>query len=285
MRAISYAVFGVGKETPDGCFVVESYIRGFAINVIINRILYPEWVNVLNIDHDTYNKYQSIFDFFEAKGLVNIIFHDGSEPLCKKMLWRMYPVFETGADGWKYDHVICRDADSVGTFREAQAVTQWIQEDKAIHCITDSISHNIPMMGGMIGLRPRYVTDNALTGAKTWQQMLDLAPDIKYNRKGSDQDFLNRAIYPKCANSATEHFVLGMVHNLAEGNGRHYSIPDIDVPGVSREYITLNDLGGHIGCSGYYETPAIKFFTTQDPFREEYKGMQRQYPQVFFWVK
>lgn len=106
---------------------------------------------------------------------------------------------------------------------------------------------------------------------------------IDFKRKGSDQDFLNKYVYPNCAESATEHFILGMPHNLREENGRHYSIPEkIDVD-VHEIFQCTNDCAGHIGASGYYEPPTLKFLNTVDPYNEEYEEIEKQFPTIFFW--
>lgn len=281
-KAISYAIFGYQRPTPQNCFPFDSYVRGLWINLRINRILYPGWDNVINLDSETYNSpFRGVFDYIQNKGFGILNLCPSGEPLCKAMLWRMKPIFFSENLEWVYSHVICRDVDSVGTYREAQAVTQWIQEDKTIHCITDSISHNVPMMGGMIGIIPRYFTDRI---GQKFETMMDIPHGLDFNRKGTDQDFLNRYIYPKCADSATEHFVLGMVKNLAEGNGRHYSIPDIDVPNVSREMeAPLNAMAGHVGCAGAYSTPLEKFLMDIDPFRNEYLQFEKQFSTLFYW--
>lgn len=278
--AISYGLFGYGKKPPESCFEFNSYCRGLMINIRVNRIVFPGWVNVLNLDASTYNSpYRPLFDWLVSKGIMKInICKDA--PLCMAMLWRLKPIFDKDEKGnWQYTHVLCRDIDSVCTYRDAQAVAQWIQEDKTIHCITDSVSHNIPMMGGMIGFRPHYVTERL--GVKNWQQMVNLG-SFDWNRKGTDQDFLNKYVYPKCSDSATEHFVKGMRHNLKEEDGRHYSIPDIEI-GVDPLYKELDLVCGHIGSAGYYEIQMVKFLCEVDPYRNEYKEIEDQFKNLFYW--
>lgn len=280
MKAVSYALFGYGKKPPESCFEFNSYCRGLMINIRVNRIVFPGWVNVLNLDASTYNSpYKPLFDWLVSKGIMKInICKDA--PLCMAMLWRLKPIFDKDENGnWLYTHVLCRDIDSVCTYRDAQAVAQWIQEDKTIHCITDSVSHNIPMMGGMIGFRPHYVTERL--GVKNWQQMVNLG-SFDWNRKGTDQDFLNKYVYPKCSDSATEHFVKGMRHNLKEEDGRHYSIPDIEI-GVDPLYKELDLVCGHIGSAGYYEIQMVKFLCEVDPYRGEYKEIENQFKNLFYW--
>lgn len=279
-KAISYALFGYGTKPPQNCFEFNSYLRGLMVNVRINRIIYPGWTNVINMDQRTYDSpYKPLFDWLSQKGFIKVnICKDA--PLCLAMLWRLKPIFEKDAkDEWTYTHVLCRDIDSVCTYREAQAVAQWIAEDKTIHCITDSISHNIPMMGGMIGFRPRYITERL--HAYTWQQMTSMGT-FDWARKGTDQDFLNKYVYPKNADSATEHFILGMRHTLKEEDGRHYTIADIDI-GIDPLYKELNYVCGHIGSSGYYEIQMVKFLCEVDPYRNEYKEIEDQFKSVFYW--
>lgn len=284
MKCISYSLFGYNQNLhkTSTSFEFYTYMRGLHTNIRINRVLYPNWDIVVNIDANTYNSpFREVLDWHQSKGFIKMNLCDPA-PLCLAMLWRLKPIFfhneETGV--WKYSHVICRDVDSVATYREIQAVDQWINEDKTIHCITDSISHNIPMMGGMVGMRPDYFTYRL--DARKWYELMAKG-SYNYSRKGTDQDFLNNIVYPKCYDSATEHFVLGMKRNIKEGDGRHYSIPDVDIDGVPGEYRDTNDLCGHIGSAGAYEPVLVKWLNTRDPYRDEYAEIERTNPQLFFW--
>lgn len=291
-KAVSYSLFGYSKPTPPNTFEFNSYLRGMMINVRINRIIYPDWTTVIHTDKETYtSKYQPIFDWLIDHALIEVKICQSNEALCRAMLWRLMPAFERlwdesaqGFKGWKYTHVLCRDIDSICTYREAQAVSIWMKEKKPLHCITDSVSHNIAMMGGMIGMTTEHFAERM--GVATWDQMMDLGGNIDYSRKGSDQDFLNRYVYPRFAaqgeSNVTEHFVLGMVRNLPEENGRHYSIEDIAMP-IDAKYKEINNCCGHVGSSGYYENVMVKFLNTLDPYREQYKEIEKQFSNIFFW--
>lgn len=287
MKAIAYSIFGYDRILNNSWAEYETYIRGFFVNVRMNRVLYPNWQTVLNIDAQSYSPHRKIYDWLQNKGFIVMNICPDDELLCRAMLWRMKTVFAYLHPEWIYSHVLCRDTDSVPTYREAQAVKQWIDENKAAHCITDSISHNIPMMGGMIGFKPADLSSRM--GVNTWDDLMKLGAGMDFKIKGSDQTFLNKYVYEKVSESATEHFVLGMRHNLHEGDGRHYSIPDgkdgridykIDVDPV---YKCTNDCCGHIGSAGFYEPPTIRFLTQVDPYRDEYAQIERQFPKLFFW--
>src|SRR5687767_3449311 len=140
MKVISYSLFGYGKKPEQNCFEFNTYLRGLVVNTRVNRVIYPGWKTFLNIDQSSYeSKFQEIFDWLYERGLIELNIFPNDEPLCRAMLWRMFPCFLTEDNGnWKYTHVLCRDIDSIGTYREAQAVQQWVDEGKVIHCITDS---------------------------------------------------------------------------------------------------------------------------------------------------
>lgn len=288
MKAVSYSLFGHNKERQHNCFDFSSYCRGLHINIRFNRLLFPDWQIVLNVDHATYNSpYKPIFDWHANKGWLKINLCPNSEKLCRAMLWRLKTVFAYDHPSWRYTHVICRDLDSIPTYREAQMVNEWIEEDKAMHCITDSISHTIPMMGGMIGFRPGYVND--LMGLNInpeafWDKLLSFALDINYSVKGSDQDFLNRVMYPKLCKNATEHFIKGMRHDLAEGNGRHYRVPEKAI-NINPAFREIDLLAGHVGAAGFYEAPTMKFLRDEDPFVREYEELESmpEFKTIFYW--
>ena len=284
MKTISYSLFGDGSERPKNCFEFETYLRGLMINVRMDRLLYPDWYIHLALDEATYQgEYKPLFDALSVLA-IKVSIHPNDKPLCEKMLWRMFPVFIKDGHGTKINsHVICRDLDSVATYREVQAVEEWIAEDKTIHCITDSISHTIPMLGGMIGVIPRYLTERI--GVNDWKDFQKLYTGFNMHKKGADQDFLNRIVYPKCADSATEHFVKGMIWNLAEGNGRHYRIDEGYPTTLHPDLKQSNQVCGHIGSAGYYEMELMRFLNQFDVHKEDYQKLESQYSEVFHWAR
>lgn len=288
-KAISYSLFGYGRDKHKDCFDFQSYLRSMHICIRFNRILYNGWDNVINMDEATYNSpYRKIFDWHQNKGFIKIKLWPDGTPLCKAMLWRIDTVFSYTHPEWNYTHVICRDLDSISTYREAQMVKQWVDEDKAMHCITDSVSHTLPMMGGLVGFRPGYINDLLklnINPEAAWEKLISMGGNIDYSRKGSDQDFLNQAMYPKLCTHATEHFIKGMPHNLKEGNGRHYSIDEsIDI-GVPDLFKATNLFAGHAGAAGFYEIPTLRFLSHYDPYRKDYEELESmpEFAQIFYW--
>jgi len=276
-KAISYSLFGFGKERAANCFDFHSYLRGLLINVRLNRLIFPDWEIVLHTDPQTYEAYKFIF---ENIGITTKV--ETEAPLCLAMLWRMKPIFEMEAGAWKYSHVICRDLDSPTTYRDAQAVAQWIESDKAAHAICDSVSHSIPLMGGMIGFKPDYITEKV---GQTWDEMLTKSEYINFDRKGSDQDFLNRVIYPavgtKGTDSITQHYVLG--HGDTFLSDFHNHIPDIDI-GLDESLKETDLLCGHIGAAGYYSPTMERFLSTKKELFKDIQEVEKKYPRIFYWT-
>lgn len=275
-KAISYSLFGYNKERHKDCFDFSSYLRCLMVNVRMNRLIYPEWEIVLQTNQETYNAFKKLFD-----NIGIIIRINPPAPLCLAMLWRLKTCFETEKDNWKYSHVICRDLDSPTTYREAQAVKYWINRDKAMHAITDSISHNIPLMGGMIGIRPAYFNEKV---GNTWDAMMKLSKGMTFEKKGSDQVFLNQCIYPtfatKGSESITQHYVKG--HGDTFLNDYHNTIPDLEID-VPYQYSESNQTCGHIGASGYYETAMFKFLRKYKDQFTDLIEVEKQYPNIFYW--
>lgn len=280
-KAIVYSLFGFNKGRVASCFSFESYLRGLMICIRMNRLLFPDWKIVLQTDNNTYIGFQKLFDALKEKELISISLNPDNTALCEAMLWRLKPVFETDGGGWKYTHVLCRDLDSPATFREAQAVHYWIQKDKAVHAITDSISHTVPMLGGMIGMRPRYFTERV---GQTWEAMMK-RNTFNLSGKGSDQDFLNTHIYPLFArhgeDSITQHYCLGMPKTFL--SDWHNTIDNIDI-GLDAELKESNAICGHIGSAGYYSAALSNFlFKHQDKFTDLLE-IEKEV-EVFYWAK
>lgn len=288
--AISYSLFGFDRERAHNCFDFNSYLRGMHLCLRFNRLIYPGWQMVVNIDRATYDSpYRPIFEWHASKGYIRFEIQENNTPLCKAMLWRLKTVFSYAHPEWEFSHVICRDLDSISTYREAQMVHQWVKEDKALCAITDSVSHTIPLMGGLVGFRPGYVNDImkiTTNPPDAWNNLINMAPDINYNIKGSDQDFMNRVMYPKLCTNASEFFIKGRPHDLVEGNGRHYSVPDITISSkVNPKFTETNSLCGHAGSAGFYEAPTMKFLYYEDPYKDQYAELENMkgFESIFYW--
>lgn len=294
MKCISFSLFGYDRARHKDCFDFHSFLRGFFINLRMCRLIYHGWEVILHIDNATYKGYKALFDALREKGICTIDINEDGTPLCKAMLWRLKPVFIHGIGKWKYTHILCRDLDSPVTYKEAQAVEVWINNDKALHAITDSDSHNVPLMGGMIGIRPAYFTDRM--DCRSWDMLFEKC-DIDFSVKGSDQTFLNLKVYPNFTqhgnDSITQHYFEGMPKTYlsdyhtcrcVRGTGHAHNCPNniqLDLPDDMKE---SNDSAGHIGCAGWYEGPAFRLFRKYWERFEDILEIEKQYTNIFSWA-
>ena len=243
------------------------------INLRLARLLYVDWDIVLQTDSKTYVAFKN---FFMQLPIV-IEINDDDTPLCKAMLWRIRPAFYDQA----YTHIICRDLDSPLTYRERQCVHQWIEHDKTAHAITDSISHTIPLMGGMIGFKPNYFKWRM--GVHKWDELL-AQTHINFKTKGDDQTFLNSVVYPKIAgqgdDSITQHYMLGMPNTFL--SDYHNSVPDIALP-LAEDLKESNSTCGHIGAAGYYQGPTFKFLSKYKEIFADFRKAEFLHRHIFFW--
>lgn len=277
--AISYSLFGYGQSF-DQCGDFRSYLRNLHLNIRIAELLYPGWEVVVNVDENTHGSpYFGYFSRITARN-VQIYIHPYTE-LCRMMLYRLYPAFLTDGDGMRYDRIICRDTDSLLSYRERQAIEYWCRGTKMAHSITDSISHTIPIMGGMCGFMSGPFRDRM--GVQSFDELLSLSQGIDFTRKGADQDFLNRYVLPKVADSITEHFVLG--HPQTFRGDCHNFIHDIDLKeiGVPDELKETNGYGFHVGASGFQTDAVVKFLEKHGRDNEYWEGLEKQYKEVFYW--
>lgn len=271
MKVISYSLFGYGKKTPDNCFEFDTYLRGLWINIRLAKVLYPDWKIIVNIDQDTWNHYEDLFKMMEK---FNVTFYGNNyDSLCEAMLWRMKPIWLEGVE-----YTICRDLDSPLTYREAQMVKEWFDSGKVCHAITDSVSHNIPMLGGMVGFTKHF--------KDKFNSYHDLINGYDLRDKGRDQLLLYDRVYPKYAQHGTDsilqHYILGMPNTFLMGYRN--SFKDEPLENVSDKYRMTNDTCGHIGAAGYYEAPMLKFLKSIDEFKLLYKEIETKYKSIFYWA-
>lgn len=289
MRVISYALFGYDRARADNCFDFNSYLRGLMLCLRFNKLIYPEWKTVLQLDYATYEGFKDLFKALEDKDLLIIEKNKNGAKLCEAMLWRLKPIFMENVT-----HLLCRDLDSLSTYREKQAVQYWVDSNtKVMHAITDSVSHNLPLLGGMIGIRPDNFKHRL--GVTVFEELMSRCT-VDLSQKGSDQTFLNEVIYPyfglKGTDSITQHYFNGYGRTFLSDwhtcicsppAGHDEKCPNnykIDLPDELKE---TNSVCGHVGSAGYYEAPTMKIIYKYRDMFKDLAEIEKPYPQIFYW--
>jgi len=171
-KLITFCVFG---DSP-------VYLEGLFKNLDLAKILYPDWIS-------------RIYVFKECEFLIpRINEYDQVEPiLISKLgnyystLYRFLPLGEPGIS-----YFISRDTDSRLSYREREAVDQWIFSGKKYHIMKDHPFHytpEYPVLAGMWGALGGLVPD-------IQEQIINFI-NKENNYKGVDQKFLYH-LYHKC---------------------------------------------------------------------------------------
>lgn len=192
---ISFSVWGNSPK----------YLNGCIENIKLIDEIYPGWIPRFYCDSDVDASFMDLLRKLNAEVLVMKSIKSKWEGL----FWRFLPASEKGIDT-----VIFRDIDSRINEREKVAVDEWLESGKPLHCMRDHMEHNVPMLGGMWGVRAGLIENIGLK-MNTWG---------KYDYKGSDQDFLKEYVWERFKDKAIVHdkFNNGFVVEQVVGNLEEY---------------------------------------------------------------
>lgn len=229
--------------------VFNYYLRGVYWNYRMNQLIYPEWLNVVVIDKGILgNTHTQMFLHDLGEESCNLVykFRD-SEERCKSMLWRLSPAFESH----DITHVLCRDLDAITTYREAQAVNDWLRSGKPIHAILDNPAHG-GIMGGMCGFDASFVRNKF----KSWD---DMVKGANLKNHGTDQNLLNKLFKPE----------------LVYWSGR---VPHLQDNPLWESELTCR----HIGAAGCVDMELLRFFQRFDP-NPKWDEFEKRFKNICYW--
>jgi len=169
------------------------YCIGAVRNAELAADIYPGWRCVFQLDALVPI---AIWDALESMPHVDVIRRiDPQTNGMAKGDWRgMFWRFEY-VNARLVDVMISRDCDSRLSYREAAAVQDWLDSGKGFHIMRDHPWHGSQMLGGMWGARSGALPEfNELMAQ--WNQE---------DRWQTDQDFLNKEIYPRVVNDTRVH--------------------------------------------------------------------------------
>ena len=163
-RIIAFSLFGNNSK----------YIEPAVLNTQVSPMLFPGWVCRFYVDDSV------------SPEAIQRLKNNGAEvvyvtsPVNKwpGAMWRFLAINDPEAE-----YVIFRDADSVVSHREAEAVAEWIESGCSFHTMRDSGSHTALILAGMWGAKAGAVPDMEAR----IQRFVDKGYD---SRHFADQDFL-----------------------------------------------------------------------------------------------
>lgn len=261
MKVLSYSLFGDPSS-----FEFGFYLRGAYFNFRMNRILYPGFDMRIHVDHKVFFKYQEFIKELSNLGVL-VSFHK-NEARCLSMFWRMIPLFEN-----IYTYVICRDLDSVSTYREALCTYEWLNSGLPYHAINDNAAHG-GLMGGLVAFRSEDFKRD--TGYTSFDQMIK-GQDL--SKHGSDQNFMNKYIHPKI-----KYWL--MLHKL-KGAGIEAKVTKTEVPAsgpIDKKLWTSDLISRYIGSAGVIDMELLRFFKSADP-NPKFDAFEKKYSDIMYWAR
>lgn len=182
MKVISFSLWG---DSP-------KYNVGAIRNLELAHKIYPDWTPRFYVGESVPSK--TLMTLAEIGGCQ--IVHMPEEGNWTGMFWRFEPASEADVEA-----MISRDCDSRLSLREAEAVHEWLESTCKCHIMRDHPHHGAKILGGMWGIR-RGVIPNMIDLMNAWE---------KVDRWQTDQEFLDRVVYPRVWNNAMIHDEFGFM--------------------------------------------------------------------------
>lgn len=178
-KVISFSLWGDNPK----------YTNGAIQNAALAMEIYPGWI--CRYYHDL-SVPKLVIDQLKSFSNVELIEMSKPEQIWMGSFWRFYALGDSSVD-----ITICRDVDSMLTYREKSAVDQFIKSELPFHIIRDYPLHRSPMLAGLFGYRGTIVDIE-------W-----LIDNYLFNKEecnfGIDQLFLGEVIYPFARYQALTH--------------------------------------------------------------------------------
>ena len=225
-RIISFSLWGDNPK----------YTTGALKNAYLAKHVYPGWRTLFYVCDDVPSNVKQSLQFYGGE----VIEMGKLTPLA--MLWRFQPMFDKDVDC-----AISRDTDSRLGLRERLMVREF-ENDKhlCLHSIRDHAYHNVPILGGMWGAKPKEMPkdldlnffNESLRGlADTNSSNVEYDFDQKFLRNTLLPEFLKRSNslmavhdYRKKAGwsfASTEFYLNDIYREQHEYVGAPYSSEDI----------------------------------------------------------
>jgi len=173
-KVISFSLWGNNPE----------YLIGAIKNMELQPQIYPDWICRFYCGRSVP---QTVIDALKTKSEIIYMDEQGD---WTGMFWRFYPCSDPDVDV-----MLSRDCDSRLNVREKAMVDEFLESDKSFHTIKDHYFHTYPIMGGMWGCK--YPKLNFMKSA--------IIAYPKENRLNTDQEFLERVIWPVVKDDCIEH--------------------------------------------------------------------------------
>lgn len=176
---ISFSLFGCSPR----------YCEVSVINAQLAKEIYPEWTCRFYVDESVPADIVARLQAEDAQ----VVFIQSHQKAISGLFWRFFVM-----DDPTVQCFICRDADSIISYKEKAAVDEWIASGKWFHIMRDNLNHSelilAGMWGGYTGVFPNM--ENIIA---------NYLPNILVKNNNIDQVFLRRILYPTVSQSVLVH--------------------------------------------------------------------------------
>ncbi len=167
MRLITFSLFG---DNP-------LYCVGAVENARLAKEIYPDWKARFYVAQDVPSIYLDAIEEYNGD-----IVHCEKKNSYDGLNWRFKPLNDPDVEYW-----ISRDTDSRLSYREKNAVDEWLVSNKSAHLLRDCHNHGYTIMAGMFGI------NNKVFHAK--YGLIDLE-NVNANYREADQTLLQDKLWP-----------------------------------------------------------------------------------------
>ncbi len=179
------------------------YLEGALHNIKGAKLYYPDWVVRIYV--------------FGLNETVEALLLESSNNAELVRCWASTPLDVSSsrkmtARFLSYDdpdtmYLISRDLDSRFNPRELFAVNEWISSGLHFHVMRDHDQHDVPVLGGMFGIRRGALTGKVTTMADLLSSAFAQEPNGITGMRGEDQSFLAKYVWPLVSSNAITHDV------------------------------------------------------------------------------
>ncbi len=187
---IAYTLFGGNPR----------YCETAILNVQQARVIFPAWTCRFYVDNSVP---EAVIARLKQGGAQIHVVNPNTGNSISPLMWRFLVL-----DDGEVDYFMLRDADSLLSFKEQAAVTDWLNSKKWFHAMRDFFTHHDLLLAGMWG-GCRGVFNNTLA---SMQQFCSAnGSDLTI-----DQNYLGRHIWPTAAQSLICHdSVFGFANSVS----------------------------------------------------------------------
>lgn len=197
----------------------STYNEAAVLNAEVCPRVFPDWQCRFYVDDSVS---LPLIERLKALG-AEVIFVDERLKRWAGTMWRF-----SALDDPNVGYVLFRDADSVISVREAEAVDAWLASDKAFHLMRDSGSHTEIILAGLWGAVSGALPDLSAMIDAYMQAHGD--PDNRF----ADQYFLRENIWAVMRQSVLQH-------DSRFGFMDSVDFPSANVAGYAKTHIGINE--------------------------------------------